>query len=266
MHKNSNDRIETTSVPSLEEEYGIGVYFTSRIGDVCNKDYDCLNLSFNVGDDRSAVIENRNRLSKLTEVSLDHWVFCRQVHGCRIQYAGRCEWGRGAYDYESAIPRTDALITEEGSTAIGILTADCLPVVMVAGSKRICAVAHAGWRGLLYGVVPRTYNILKMRAGKGFEDIEVFIGPHIRSCCFRVGEDIARMFPRETWGINEYSSQGQGINISLESALITQLAREGVPESNIKSVKICTSCDDRYFSYRREKGNTGRQAGVAVIY
>lgn len=265
MHIFTKSPLGITSVPLLEEEYGIGVYFTSRAGGVSKKDYESFNLSFNVGDNRSAVIENRSRLSSLFGADLDHWVFCRQIHGCRVQYVGRNDWGRGAYDYESAIPRTDALITEEKSTAIGILTADCLPVVMVAGRERICAVTHAGWRGVLAGIVPGTYKMLQARIGKGYKEFDVFIGPHIRSCCFRVREDVGKMFPPETWRIEEDGRQAQGINISLERALILQLVQEGVRENQIHSVGICTSCDKDYFSYRKAKGRTGRQAGIAVI-
>lgn len=266
MHTFFKRTKEIISVPYLEDKYGIGVFFTSRLGGISSIPFKSLNLSFNVGDEREAVLENRARLSREVGVGFDRWVFCRQVHGCRVRCVDRHDLGRGAYDYESAIPRSDALLTAEKETAVGILTADCVPVVMVAGTNRICAVAHAGWRGVLAGVVPVTCRRMMAESGGSCGEIQVFIGPHIRSCCFTVKDDIAGMFPPEYSCVSVREEQGRLRNINLESILVGQLVNEGLSRNNIHSVGICTSCDDNYFSHRKEKGNTGRQAGIAVIY
>lgn len=131
------------------EERGLLVAFTGRDGGTSYGPFSSLNLSFKVGDDRRAVSANRRRVSDSLGIPLEAWVLPQQVHGRSIAVAGRLEVGRGAVDFASGIPRTDGLVTVLRGVAIGVLTADCLPVAMIAPSGPGVAMAHAGWRGVL---------------------------------------------------------------------------------------------------------------------
>ncbi|MBN2167913.1 MAG: peptidoglycan editing factor PgeF [Actinobacteria bacterium] len=257
---------ELISDPSLESIYGIGVYFTCRKGGASEGNYHSMNLSFNVNDERVAVANNRKALADVVGVPVNRWTLCRQVHGCRIHVMEEYDIGRGAYDHESGIPRSDGLVSDLSGTLIGVLTADCVPVIIVAKRKRVCAAVHAGWRGVLAGVLPKAYKNVQMKTGENNGDIDIYIGPHIRSCCFEVQKELGGMFESYI-GIEAVDrSLGNCSYIDLEASIVSQLEREGAVRENIHSMKRCTFCEENYFSHRKDGGLTGRQAGIAVIH
>ncbi|MBN1289862.1 MAG: laccase domain-containing protein [Actinobacteria bacterium] len=257
--------LELITDPSLESKYGIGVYFTCRKGGASEGIHGTLNLSFDVNDERGAVAFNRKTVSDAVGIPVSNWTLCRQVHGCRVHVVEQFDIGRGAHDHESGIPRTDGLISGLSGTLVGVLTADCIPVIFVAGRKRVCAAVHAGWRGVLAGVLPEAFKKIRMRSGEDAGGIDIYIGPHIRACCFEVGKELGGLFEDSIGEEAVDRCYGNVDHVDLESAIIVQMKRMGVSNGNIHMAKQCTSCGDDYFSHRRDRGMTGRQAGLAVI-
>ena len=136
-----------------------------------------------------------------------------------------------------------------------VLTADCLPIVLLRthGTPAV-AVLHAGWRGLLAGVVD---NGVKALGGGG---LAAAIGPAIGPCCYEVGEEVAAPF-RAAFGADVV----RGRNLDLWSAAERALRAGGCAQ--VDRVDLCTSCNpDRFFSHRRDDGVTGRQGVLACIY
>jgi YfiH family protein len=225
------------NVPMLigtsDAEPGITAAFTCRVGGVSAPPYDTLNLSSFVGDDDRSVAANRDRV--LTEAGFrpGSLAVVRQVHGDRLLESD----GRSG-----VLGEGDGVVSRrEGSTAC-VMSADCVPVLL-AGTGEVIAV-HAGWRGLVAGVIDRAVE----RAGRVHA---AWIGPSIRDCCYEVGPDVTDAFAAA--GL----PAGDG-RVDPGEAAAAILERAGV--ENVVAAVECTSCDDRFFSHRRD-GTTGRQGG-----
>jgi YfiH family protein len=252
-------------VPELERSLGITVAFTGRRGGNGSPPFDSLNLAYDVGEERDVVRSNRNLVGNILGISPDDWVLCQQVHGSRVMHAGELERGRGGPDYWSAIPRTDGLVSCTEGLALGILTADCLPLVMVCASEKAAGVAHVGWRGALYGVAVSALHRLLGYSGCNAGEIYAFLGPCIGHCCLKVGKDVAADFRRFAGDNAVTGSEDGNSRLDLASICRNQLIESGVNVNNIFTADVCTNCDEKYFSYRGSGGNTGRQAGMVAI-
>ena len=247
------------------EGKGLLVAFSGRQGGVSLGAFSDLNLSYSVGDTPKSVSLNRVRLAEAIEVPLDRWVLCRQVHGAVVREGGPLDVGRGARDFESGIPRTDGLATALGNTAVGVLSADCLPVTLVARSRPSVAVAHAGWRGVLAGTAVVALRKLAKLGECPASEVSVYIGPHIMACCMEADEKLSRMF-RGRFGPEVSKPGGAGKTlIDLELACRRQLEAAGVARANIHGSGICTACGEGYFSFRGSGGTCGRQGAFASI-
>jgi YfiH family protein len=131
-----------------------------------------------------------------------------------------------------------------------VLTADCIPVVL--GADRAVAALHAGWRGLAAGVLEEGVLALREVGGKG--DTTAIVGPCAGACCYEVGEEVHAAFA---------GAHRTGRLIDLRAIAHERLLDAGVAE--VRHVRVCTICDEGYFSYRREGAKAGRQAGVAWL-
>lgn len=256
--------VEFLAPPAVEKEHGVRVAFTGRRGGVSGGPFESLNLSFNVGDERGAVADNRSRLGESIGLPPRDWVLCQQVHGSSVREVGRLEKGMGGRDFWSAMPRTDGLVTSSPGIAIAVLVADCLPVVLTAPMPAV-GVAHAGWRGVMSGVAVAAMRKLAGLSRCEPSDITVLIGPHIRPCCFEVGDEPGREFLRR-FGAGVVSGRGGGPwKVDLASACAIDLTSAGVRSDRIFASQTCTACGQGYFSHRASGGRAGRQAGIALI-
>ena len=220
-------------------QQGIAVAFSDRNGGVSPAPFDSLNLAARVGDDPELVKENRARVAKAAGFDPAAIRLARQIHGAEI------------LEVSSKDPvvagEADVIATREPGVVLGILTADCTPVV-VAGEGRV-AIAHAGWRGLVAGAVEVAVEWVG-------DPYAAWIGPTIRSCCYEVGPEVIQAFEERGLPVagRDRVSPGEAAVFALQHAGIANLAAS--PD--------CTSCDQRYFSYRRD-GLTGRQGAFASL-
>jgi polyphenol oxidase len=254
--------VQILTSPILEEECGVRAAFTSRIGGASSGPFESLNLSFNVGDYPELVADNREALAQSLGIPVSGWVMCRQVHGTAVADVGSLEIGRGSTDHRSGIPRTDALVSCVPGITAGVLTADCVPLILVEPSKPCVAVVHAGWRGVLAGIALRATSRLSMRSGTGAQNVVALIGPHIGPCCLEVGGDVASRF-RSEFGEDVVTGKGRQ-TLDLRAAIEAQLISAGLSPDNITDSGICTACSDDYFSFRQDAG-CGRQGAFASI-
>ncbi len=177
---------------------------------------------------------------------------------------------------ETAAPlEGDGLISGIPGQLLGILTADCVPVLVADTRTRVVAAFHAGWRGTLARVVENGLGILRTRHASRLEDLIAAIGPAIRPCCFEVGTEVQAAF---TTGTFTYADTlfsipyaGSRPHLDLQKANRRQLLNAGLDAGQIQTIGECTSCcrtsDGRrkYFSYRAEGGITGRMLSVIGI-
>lgn len=232
------DGIRIFTDPDARAE-GVLVAFADRGGGVSRPPYDSLNLAATVGDDAGAVEANRQRVANAVGFDPGELVLARQVHGCDVLEAGR--------DATGVIGEADVLVSRRPEKVVGILAADCVPVVL-AGPD-VVAVAHAGWRGLIGGAV----EVAVEQIG-GVS--KAWVGPSIHACCYEVGPEVTAAFADRGLPVADATHVDPG------RAAVVALNRAGV--TNVEATRDCTSCDHRYFSYRRD-GVTGRQGAFAGL-
>jgi YfiH family protein len=230
--------VEVLTDPAAAE-LGCLVAFTDRAGGASARPYDSLNMSGRVGDDAASVGANRKAIGEALSFDPNRLVLAHQVHGADVVEVSPCDAG--------VMGAGDVLVVRTPGPVAAILTADCAPVA-VAGSDGI-AIAHAGWRGLVGGAIQRAVEAVG-------EPVAAWVGPCIHACCYSVGTDV----------IEEFHGGGLPVEaadrVDPARAAETILRRAGVERVTVASE--CTSCDPRYFSYRRD-GITGRQAGIVAL-
>jgi YfiH family protein len=180
------------------------------------------------------------RILSLLEGSPQSAARLRQVHSSTVVQAS-----------EGLCGEADALFTGETDLAMGVATADCLPIVL-SGPHQSAAI-HAGWRGLESGVLDRTLECLTDSA----EDLAAWIGPGIGPCCYEVGRDVADRVAGSSSSAVLVEQRSGAVHLDLMQAAGIQLSAAGVQE--IVSLPICTYCEtERLWSYRREGPRAGR--------
>jgi YfiH family protein len=201
-------------------------------------------------DDPARVVENRRRLCEEVGADPDGATMAWQRHGATVTRAQP----RGVVTPGTVFEHCDGLWSDEQGRAMLLLTADCLPIAIARRTGRpAVAILHAGWRGLLNGVVAAGVRAL------GTEAVAAAIGPGIGPCCYEVGEEVARPF-REAFG-EDVAPDGR---LDLWTSAERALRAAGCIE--VDRVDHCTSCDpDRFFSHRRDRGRTGRQGVIAYV-
>jgi polyphenol oxidase len=224
------------------------VTFTTRQGGVSQGPYESLNLGILTDDDPANVKENRRRAAERAAVEPHRMAMGWQVHGTDLR-----EWTQPPPDRAYAEPggkeleRVDGHLTREPGLGLLVLVADCFPVALSDGEQ--VAMLHCGWRPLAGGIVEKALARFSSAPAAA-------VGPGIGGCCYEVGEKVLDAFS----GIEGAAS---GRMLDLRVVIAANLAAAGVPE--IQHVDRCTSCEpELYFSHRRDKGVTGRQAGIIV--
>lgn len=246
-----------------------------------------LNLGFTQQDSRAAVARNRTaflkKLGATNRGGLWPVVTLRQIHSdlihCITEPPDKQLVG-------------DGLITRTPGILLAIQTADCLPVVLVDAKRRAIGVFHAGWRGTFKRIVEKGVGEMHRNFGTRARDLKAAIGPGIHSCCYEVGPEVRTQFEsqfayggalfretresdpvREKYPLLFLSARAPGHSelpkktfLDLVEANRRQLVAAGVPAKKISASPLCTSCrTDMLFSYRGEKGVTGRMMAVAGI-
>lgn len=220
--------------------------FSTRHGGVSTKPFNTLNLGGN--EDETRNIE-QNRIIALNELGLSINQLCNlhQVHGHKVNIAktGRQEG--------------DALVSNQKGLILAVSIADCYPILFYDEQNGVIGAAHAGWRGTVEKIAAATINEMK-KLGAKTEDIQVAIGQGISQQKFEVGKEVieqfeAAGFPYSCWADNK---------IDLIKCNAFVLKENNIPENNIWTMNRCTFEDD-FFSYRRDKGKTGRMWAVIAM-
>ncbi len=161
----------------------------------------------------------------------------------------------------------DAVITAWKNVLIGILVADCVPVLLYDSSKRVAGAVHAGWRGTAGGILKGAVQTMQDRFGCSAGDILVAIGPGIRGCCYEVDENVKAEVQEATGKGDYFIGRGDKYFVDLPSANKIQAVNAGVPQENIWQAGECTFCNpDKFHSCRYTKGRAGRQGGFIGIW
>jgi polyphenol oxidase len=224
---------------------GYEVAFTTRVGGVSEGPYASLNLGRKSGDEIERADENRRIACEAIGADVERLALNYQVHSSRVVRAVAGQRGEHA----------DGLWTDEPGVPILAMSADCLPLALARIDTRDPAVAvlHAGWRGLLGGIVEAGSLAL------GGGELAAAIGPGIGPCCYEVGEEVAAPF-RERFGDDVMRDGRLDLWTSAERAL------RAVGVERVTRFDRCTACEpETFFSHRRDAGRTGRQGVIAYV-
>lgn len=218
--------------------------FTDRDGGVSTGRYASLDMGAKWGDELERVLENRRRVALAAGFDLAQLRLVKQVHGCTVVRA--IEAGD---DTEA-----DALwCAREDGVVVGVLTADCVPVLLADRAGRVAAAVHSGWRSAVADVVPRTIAALA-RAGVAASDLVAAIGPCIERAAFEVGPEVAAQFAPAV-----VDTSGARPHVDLVAVVRDQLTAAGVEATMIERVGGCTHAHpDRWFSFRRDGAGIGQ--------
>lgn len=171
----------------------------------------------------------------------------RQIHSVEIIDAAGVTGERGA---------ADALISNTAGLAVGVRTADCLPILLVDTKHRAVAAVHAGWRGTVGGIAERAISLLQQMYGTNPDEVRAAVGPGIGKCCFEVGPEVAREFSR--WH-PELAATDAKHRLDLVDINHRQLKGAGVKPENISLSDLCTvDRIDILYSFRKEREKAGR--------
>jgi YfiH family protein len=224
---------------------GVRALFTTRRGGVSSGPYATLNLGRLTDDRRDHVEQNRASLADRLGVA---FAYGRQVHGAHVRRVSSVPSENGALE------EADGQATALYGVAPMVLVADCLPIAL-AGRGAV-AMLHAGWRGLAAGVIEEGVRAL---GELGAEPLAAAIGPGAGPCCYEVGDEVRAAF------VGHGPAVFHGRNLDLKAIVRRELLRAGV--AVVHDAELCTICAEPslFYSHRRDRGVTGRQAGVAWL-
>jgi YfiH family protein len=212
--------------------------------------YSSLNLGNHVGDDQNAVAVNRARVRDWVALGGDP-VWLEQVHGTRVVDAD-------AFSAGDQPPQADAAFSRNAGRVCVVMTADCLPVLFCDRAGSVVAAAHAGWRGLLAGILENTMAAMDV-PGK---DLMAYLGPAIGPQAFEVGDEVRSAFVAAD---DNATAAFKPLVPGKWLADIYLLARRRLADQGVERIlggTFCTVGDkERFFSYRRD-GQTGRMASM----
>jgi len=240
----------------LFHSLGITALFSERRGGVSKPPYDSLNLGYRIGDDEQAVTANMQRLVAYGGLaSQPHQA--EQEHGTAHLICS----GSG-YPHDT---KADILVSREPGTGVAVRTADCLPLLLADPVAGVVAAVHAGWRGTAQRIAVRAIEIMQQQ-GATTGNIHASLGPAIGPCCFEIGEETADQLARSAKDACKAITSGIKPHADLVVINSLQLREAGLDPSRIESNRLCTSCHaERFYSYRRDHGTTGRHLAVVAL-
>ncbi len=244
---------------ALLRESGFRHAFFTRRGGVSEGPYATLNFSRAVGDDPGRVAENLALAGETLGLPPDRIYFLSQVHGNGSVRLNGDERAESTLEREG-----DALVSRAPGLACGVRTADCVPILVADRRSGAVAAIHAGWRGIVRGVVEAGVGALRETAG-GDPELVAALGPHIRLWSFEVDEDVADELAAASPVPCVVRRSGMKPHVRLDNIVRAKLAALGLAQENIDDVGGCTVTEgERFFSFRRDGKAGGRHLAAIV--
>ncbi|MBB6484314.1 peptidoglycan editing factor PgeF [Rhizobium lusitanum] len=246
---------------SAAEAAGIRHGYFTRAGGVSEGIYRGLNVGLGSKDDREHVQENRRRVAGWFGLPVKKLATVHQVHSPDVMTVD--------VNYDGNRPEADAMVTATPGIALGVLAADCGPILFADPENRVIGAAHAGWKGALTGVLENTIDAM-VALGARREAIIACLGPSISQASYEVGPEFVDRFLAYDAGYGKYfvpSERAGHAMFNLPALTVDRLRKAGV---TAESLNLCTYPDaDRFFSYRRtthaKEPDYGRQISAIAI-
>ncbi|MEO1550005.1 MAG: peptidoglycan editing factor PgeF [Pseudomonadota bacterium] len=231
--------------------------FFTRTGGASSGIYRGLNCGQGSGDQRDAVLTNRARVAAHLDLAPDHLVSLAQVHSAKVEVLNAPPDAR---------PEADAMVTTTPGLALGVLSADCAPVLFADAKHRVIGAAHSGWKGAFGGVLEATVEAM-IALGAAREDLRAVIGPTISQRAYEVGPEFFDRLTAEDPQTTRFFAQGDGdrLQFDLPGYALGRLTDVGV---QAHWTGHCTYSDEaRFYSYRRatHRGETDYGRLISAI-
>jgi YfiH family protein len=234
--------------------------FFTRMGGASEGRYSSLNFSVTVGDSQENVSENVARAAGALGVTRERVYFLSQVHGAVALAV------EGVEDRNEVVLRQgDALLSRNEDVAVGVRIADCVPILIGDPSTGAALAVHAGWKGVVAGIVESAIARLR-EAGGSPSDAVAAIGPHITVAAFEVSEDVAEALRASSPNPDVIDrTLGAKPHVDLAGIVSSKLVALGLRPSNVDRVGGCTVSEpELYFSFRRDGPRSGRHLAAIV--
>jgi YfiH family protein len=252
--------LPTIEAPALAATTGVKHAFFSREGGVSGGLYRSLNCGFGSDDKTENVSENRRRVCATLGVSADALITPYQVHGTNVVVVEQ-PWEH------SAAPKADGLATRTPGIALGILTADCAPILFADRDAGVIGACHAGWRGALDGIVEATL-VAMVSLGAQRPNISAVIGPCIAQISYQVGPEFRDQFIANDQNNDRFfKNDDEGrYRFDLSGFVLENLTQAGIDDASWIGLDTCVD-DQRFFSYRRstQRGEADFGRGLSAI-
>ena len=222
---------------------------STRKGGFSKSPYNGLNLGLHTDDDKDAVLKNRKVYFKALNIKPDQLVFPEQVHSDHIAIVNE----------PGIIQQCDALITNRADLFLSVQTADCFPVLIFDTEQKAAAIVHSGWRGAAKNITGKTIEKMKKIFNSQSDNLLIAVGAGIQQSCYQVNKKTAMNFD-EKYLLPDTPGH---YKLDVQAVIIDQILETGVRPENIERDTVCTHCNEGlYFSYRRNKNNSGRMMSV----
>lgn len=258
----TNTKMKIDSLHFAQPLTGIEAFTTLRGSATDNDPYSQFNVCDYTGDDKSHVANCRLNLCSTLGIAPQHLVMPHQTHSADCVIIGEDFLSLSDDAKSSMLDGKDAIITTLSDVAIGVNTADCVPIILADPHKGIIAAVHAGWKGTVKRIAANAIQAMTAHLGANPSNIYAAIGVSICQDCFEVGDEVLEQFADAKFHINHiaYRSSTTGkAHISLQEANKVTLTECGIPQENISICGICTRCNPTtYFSARRIGIKSGR--------
>jgi YfiH family protein len=239
--------------------------FSTRIGGVSDVPFDTLNLA-HIGSKATLVAtDDPTRIDRNYELllgALDCGGYARAwVHQTHGRAVARIT-ASNVHVHEDA----DAMVSDCRRVALSVRVADCVPILIATSSGAVVAAVHAGWRGIVAGVIAATVAVFQDQYKAAPADLVAAVGPCISSAHFEVGEEVVQAFANVGLHAAVLRRTGDKPHVDLAAAAAHQLIAAGLARTVIDRTDHCTFRDAKlFFSHRRDAGNTGRMAAIIAV-
>jgi YfiH family protein len=237
--------------------------FTTRHHGASEGCYSSLNFSIREGDPEENIRKNFQILARAFDISPQQFLAVRQVHGDRFLFVD---------DPAFRIPddkplEYDGIITNQPGLAIGVKTADCVPILLVDRVKRVIGVVHAGWRGTALRIAAKAVDCFKRHFAADTRDLVAAVGPAIGRCCYQVDTQVYQAMDTDSRNGCFHACKAEGRwMLDLPALNRLHLIGAGILPEHIDMSGLCTSCcRDLFYSHRGEQGRTGRHLNFLML-
>ncbi len=224
------------------------------------------NMATHLGPDREQAAGRRRAICESLGLRFEQLTSTCQVHGAEVFLVDPTSAGTGRGVRDGTEPAADALATDVPGVALLALSADCPLILVFDPSRPAVGLAHASWKGTVAGVARGLVETMRRTFGCDPRTMVAAIAPSAGPCCYEVGDDVVTAVARSLPNHEQHLVAGHDRpHFDLWSANTAQLIEAGLSPEAVTAANVCTICDRRFFSYRRDGGGTGRFAFIAAI-